>query len=78
MCIVGYCAERDQFLLTHVHPCPDEQHFINMEQAREFSDHQTYLSHLMEYGVPIAQGPLHEMLHHIQIWSTRFDKIQPA
>ena len=78
MCAIGYCAERDSYILSHINPCPDEQHFINMEQAREFGDHQTYLSHLMEYGVPIAEGNLTEMLRHIQFWSTRTDKIPPA
>ena len=32
----------------------------------------------MEYGVPIAEGNLTEMLRHIQFWSTRTDKIPPA
>jgi arginine-tRNA-protein transferase len=78
MCAVGYCAERDGFILSHINPCPDEQHFINMEQAREFGDHQTYLGHLMEYGDPIAEGSLTEVLRHIQFWSTRSDKIPPV
>ena len=29
MCAVGYCAERDSYILSHINPCPDEQHFIN-------------------------------------------------
>ena len=78
MCIVGFCAERDSYILTHVHPCPDEQHFINLEQAREFGDDQVYLSHLMEYGAPIAEGTLSEIVQHIQLWSTRIDKIPPV
>ena len=60
----------------HINPCPDEQH-INMEQAREFGDHQTYLAHLMEYGMPIAEGKS-EMLRHIQFWFNRTDKIPPV
>ena len=78
MCVIGYCAERDSYILSHINPCPDEQHFINMEQAREFGDHQTYLAHLMEYGMPIAEGNLTEMLRHIQFWFNRTDKIPPV
>jgi arginyl-tRNA--protein-N-Asp/Glu arginylyltransferase len=78
MCAVGFCAERKRFLFVHIHPCPDEQHFINMEQAREFGDHTTYLSHLMEYGLPVAEGDLATILPFIENWQTRPDKIAPV
>ena len=32
----------------------------------------------MEYGVPIAEGSLSEIIQHIQLWSTRVDKIPPV
>ena len=63
---------------SHINPCPDEQHFINMEQAGNSGDHQTYLAHLMEYGMPIAEGNLTEMLRHIQFWFNRTDRIPPV
>lgn len=77
MCIVGFCAERKHFILTHIHPCTDEQHFINMEQAREFGDTATYLSHLMEYGTHLYEGELNGALAAIQSWLVRPDKLPP-
>lgn len=77
-CVIGFCAERKHLRLTHIHPCPDEQHFINMEQAREFGDHSTYLTHLMEYGLPLAEGTWEDIAPSLQLWLQRPDKIPPV
>lgn len=78
MLIAGYCSDTQVYWLTHVHPCPDEQHFINMEQAREFGNRETYLSHLMEYGDSMCQGSIEVIIQGIAIWNNRPDKLPPA
>ena len=76
--MVGYCSDSKDYVLTHVHPCPDEQHFINMEQAREFGNSDTYLSHLMEYGDGLCRGSIEDILEGIAMWQQRPDKLPPV
>jgi len=78
MCIIGFCAERHAYVLTHIHPCPDEQHFINMEQSREFNDNTIYLSHLMEFGESLSSGDLKNVITQIHAWNQRSDKLPPV
>ncbi len=76
--IAGFCPEEKKFMLCHAQPCPDEQHFINMEQANEFSDQTIYLSHLMEYGDKTTYASLTELMLAAQLWQQRFDKLPPT
>ncbi|MDG2209171.1 MAG: hypothetical protein P8K81_04185 [Flavobacteriales bacterium] len=76
--IGGYCSETQTFQLAHVHPCPDEQHFINMEQATEFNDSNIYLSHLMEFGDVIAHCNLSEVIEFVHAWRIRPDTLPPS
>jgi len=76
--MAGFCPEKKSFMLCHVHPCPDEQHFINMEHANEFGDKSIYLSHLMEYGDRTFFNSLKELLFAIEMWQLRIDKLPPT
>ena len=68
--IVGYCPEAQQFLMARVNPCPDEQHFINMEQASEYNDSDVYLSHLMEYAETPQHCTIPEIITFVSNWKT--------
>jgi arginine-tRNA-protein transferase len=76
--MAGFCPEEKCFLLCHVNPCPDEQHFINMEQANEFDNQSIYLGHLMEFGDRAFFSTLTELLHAAQLWQQRIDKLPPS
>lgn len=69
--IVGFCPESQDFLMARVNPCPDEQHFINMEQASEYNDSQVYLSHLMEYAEPPLPCSISEVLNFFISWKNK-------
>lgn len=76
--MAGFCPEKKEFMLCHVQPCPDEQHFISMEQANEFDDPNVYLGHLMEYGDKTTFQSLDDLMQANQIWQQRSDKLAPT
>ncbi len=69
--MMGFCPETQNYLIVRVNPCPDEQHFINMEQASEYSDSRVYLSHLMEYTSSPQACSIPEALSFISLWKNR-------
>lgn len=76
--MVGYCPETMSYQLAHVLPCPDEQHFINMEQASEFNNSEIYLGHLLEYGDVQKDLELEEVVQFIQTWRLRPNVLLPS
>ena len=76
--MAGFCPEKQEFMLCHVQPCTDEQHFINMEQANEFDNSAVYLSHLMECGDKTLFTSLRDLMQTMQIWQQRHYKLPPT
>lgn len=76
--MMGFCPESQEFLLLRVNPCPDEQHFINMEQASEYTNGGVYLSHLMEYSEPHHACTIPEALTFLHHWKNRPHTLPPS
>ena len=76
--MMGFCPESQEYLLLRVNPCPDEQHFINMEQASEYTNGGVYLSHLMEYSEPHHACTIPEALTFLHHWKNRPHTLPPS
>ena len=76
--MMGFCPESQEYLLLRVNPCPDEQHFINMEQASEYTNGGVYLSHLMEYSEPHHACTIPEALTFLHHWKNRPHTLSPS
>jgi len=76
--MMGFCPESQEYLLLRVNPCPDEQHFINMEQASEYTNGGVYLSHLMEYSEPHHACTIPEALTFLHHWKNRPHTLLPS
>ena len=76
--MMGFCPESQEYLLLRVNPCPDEQHFINMEQASECTNGGVYLSHLMEYSEPHHACTIPEALTFLHHWKNRPHTLSPS
>ena len=76
--MMGFCPESQEYLLLRVNPCPDEQHFINMEQASEYTNGGVYLSHLMEYSEPHHACAIPEALTFLHHWKNRPHTLPPS
>ena len=76
--MMGFCPESQEYLLLRVNPCPDEQHFINMEQASEYTNGGVYLSHLMEYSEPHHACTIPEALTFLHHWKSRPHTLSPS
>lgn len=53
--ILGIHPVQNQWVIGHMHPCPNEHQFLNRDHAEEYNDPEHYLTHLMEF-TPINQG----------------------
>lgn len=54
MLVVGVDPVELDWVMGYMHPCRDEQQFLNREHAIEYNDPTVYLTHLMEFT------PLHQ------------------
>lgn len=69
MLVVGVDPVELDWVMGYMHPCRDEQQFLNREHAVEYDDPTVYLGHLMEF-VPLRQRYEHadEVIEYLLNW----------